>query len=143
MEPAGYDPRVSKGMALGYIISARGACHLRATFMKAELSGIIAIDAIEGKAAIYVDWEDRFAIQDALIYCRFYRDFSTWQFLAGVVNAAVGTDYTVGRAAGPSADASSPTRTSSTSGAASVASRSACRRGSRTTRSSTRTATSS
>ncbi len=94
MEPAGYDPRVSKGMALGYITSARGACHLRATVMKAELSGIIPIDAVEGKAAIYADWEDRFAIQDALIYCRFYRDFTTWPFLAGVVNAAVGTDYT-------------------------------------------------
>ena len=31
MEPAGYDPRVSKGMGLGYITAARGACHLRAT----------------------------------------------------------------------------------------------------------------
>ena len=93
MEPAGYDPRVSKGMALGYITSARGACHLRATVMKAELSGIIPIDAVEGKAAVYADWEDRFAIQDALIYCRFYRDFTTWPFLTAVVNAAVGTDY--------------------------------------------------
>jgi len=94
MEPAGYDPRVSKGMALGYITSARGACHLRATVMKAELSGVIPIDAVEGKAAIYADWEDRFAIQDALIYCRFYRDFTTWPYLTAVVNAAVGTDYT-------------------------------------------------
>jgi len=93
MEPAGYDPRVSKGMALGYITSARGACHLRATIMKAELSGIIPIDAVEGKAAIYADWEDRFAIQDALIYCRFYRDFTTWPYLTAVVNAAVGTDF--------------------------------------------------
>lgn len=93
MEPAGYDPRVSKGMALGYITSARGACHLRATIMKAELSGLIPIDAVEGKAAIYAEWEDRFAIMDALIFCRFYRDFTTWPFLTAVVNAAVGTDY--------------------------------------------------
>ena len=50
-------------MALGYITSARGACHLRATVMKAELSGVIPIDAVEGKAAIYADWEDRFAIR--------------------------------------------------------------------------------
>ena len=94
MEPAGYDPRVSKGMALGYITSARGACHLRATIMKAELSGLIPIDAVEGKAAIYVEWEDRFAIMDSLISCRFYRDLEQWPFLLDVVNAAVGTDYT-------------------------------------------------
>ena len=61
--------------------------------MKAELTGLIAIDAVEGKAAIYVDWEDRFAIMDSLIYCRFYRDLATWPFLTEVVNAAVGTDY--------------------------------------------------
>jgi aldehyde:ferredoxin oxidoreductase len=94
MEPAGYDPRVSKGMALGYITSARGACHLRATIMKAELSGLIPIDAVEGKAAIYVEWEDRFAIMDSLISCRFYRDLEQWPFLLEVVNAAAGTDYT-------------------------------------------------
>ena len=29
MEPAGYDPRVLKGMGLGYATSDRGACHLR------------------------------------------------------------------------------------------------------------------
>ena len=32
MEPAGYDPRVLKGMGLAYATSDRGACHLRATF---------------------------------------------------------------------------------------------------------------
>ena len=94
MEPPGYDPRVSKGMALGYITSARGACHMRATFMKAELTGVIPIDAIRGKAAVYAEWEDRLAIMDALIYCRFYRDFTTWPYLTNVVNAALGTDYT-------------------------------------------------
>jgi aldehyde:ferredoxin oxidoreductase len=94
MEPPGYDPRVSKGMALGYITSARGACHMRATFMKAELTGVITIDAVEGKAAVYAEWEDRLAIMDALIFCRFYRDFTTWPVLTDVVNAALGTDYT-------------------------------------------------
>jgi aldehyde:ferredoxin oxidoreductase len=93
MEPAGYDPRVSKGMALGYITAARGACHLRATIMKAEFSGLIPIDAVEGKAAVYVEWEDRLAMMDALIFCRFYRDFTQWPFLTSVVNAALGTDH--------------------------------------------------
>ena len=38
LEPAGYDPRVLKGMGLAYATSDRGACHLRATFYKPELS---------------------------------------------------------------------------------------------------------
>lgn len=41
MEPAGYDPRVLKGMGLAYASSDRGACHLRATFYKPELAGMI------------------------------------------------------------------------------------------------------
>ena len=41
LEPAGFDPRVLKGMGLSYATAARGACHLRGTFYKAELSGEI------------------------------------------------------------------------------------------------------
>ncbi|MEW6276928.1 MAG: aldehyde ferredoxin oxidoreductase family protein, partial [Bacillota bacterium] len=59
LEPAGYDPRILKGMGLGYATSARGACHLRATFYKPELAGIISPAAIEGKAALYVEYENR------------------------------------------------------------------------------------
>lgn len=59
MEPAGYDPRVLKGMGLAYATSDRGACHLRATFYKPELSGMIAPDQIEGKAKLFIDFEDR------------------------------------------------------------------------------------
>lgn len=32
LDPAGYDPRVLKGMGLACVTSDRGACHLRATF---------------------------------------------------------------------------------------------------------------
>ena len=39
LEPAGYDPRVLKGMGLTFGTSPRGACHLRTTFYKPELSG--------------------------------------------------------------------------------------------------------
>jgi aldehyde:ferredoxin oxidoreductase len=41
LEPAGYDPRVLKGMGLAYGTSDRGACHLRATFYKPELAGMV------------------------------------------------------------------------------------------------------
>jgi len=94
MEPAGYDPRSLKGMGLAFVATSRGACHLRATFYKAELAGFIDPKITEGKAAMYVDWEDRLCIMDTLIYCRFYRDMVPWPYITAVVNAAIGTDFT-------------------------------------------------
>jgi aldehyde:ferredoxin oxidoreductase len=95
MEPAGYDPRSLKGMGLTFVTAARGACHLRSTFYKAELAGLIDPAATEGKAAMLIDWEDRLCVMDTMIYCRFYRDLAQLPFLTEVVNAAIGTDYTV------------------------------------------------
>ena len=94
MEPAAYDPRRSKGMGLGYIMSERGACHQRATFIRAELVGDIDIAQVDGKAAMYVDWENRFAIMDTMIFCHFYRDLLEWEFLARIVSAAMDHDHT-------------------------------------------------
>ncbi len=90
LEPAGYDPRVLKGVGLGYATSDRGACHLRATFYKPELSGMIDPDAIEGKAALFVDFEDRLTLFDTLILCRFYRDLYPWESLCEVVEGLTG-----------------------------------------------------
>ena len=95
MEPAGYDPRKLKGMGLTFATTARGACHLRTTFYKAELAGISDPAQIEGKAALVTEWEDRLCIMDTMIYCRFYRDLCQFPFLTDVVNAIIGTDYTV------------------------------------------------
>ena len=92
LEPAGYDPRVLKGMGLGYATSDRGACHLRATFYKPELSGVIEPDAIEGKAEVFIDYEDRLTIFDTLILCRFFRDLYTWELLEEAVAALTGID---------------------------------------------------
>lgn len=92
MEPAGYDPRVLKGMGLAYGTSDRGACHLRATFYKPELSGMIDPDKIDGKAEMFVEWEDRLTIFDALILCRFYRDLYQWEQLSTMIKGAIGID---------------------------------------------------
>lgn len=96
MEPGGFDPRVLKGMGLSYATSARGACHLRGTFYKAELSGQIPKDQIEGKARLHVDYEDRAAIFDSLILCRFFRDFILWDELIQLIEATTGIRYTKG-----------------------------------------------
>jgi aldehyde:ferredoxin oxidoreductase len=93
LEPPGYDPRKLKGMGLAYATSPRGACHLRATFYKPELSGIIEPDSIEGKAALFIEYEDRLNIFDTLILCRFYRDLYSWEELTEAVSLATGIEY--------------------------------------------------
>jgi aldehyde:ferredoxin oxidoreductase len=90
MEPAGYDPRVLKGMGLAYAVSDRGACHLRSTFYKPELTGVIAPAQIDGKAELFLDFEDRCTLFDCLILCRFYRDFYLWEALSEVVALTTG-----------------------------------------------------
>jgi aldehyde:ferredoxin oxidoreductase len=90
LEPAGYDPRVLKGMGLAYGSSDRGACHLRATFYKPELAGMIDPDQIEGKASVFTEWEDRLTIFDTLILCRFYRDLYQWEELATIIEGTTG-----------------------------------------------------
>jgi aldehyde:ferredoxin oxidoreductase len=93
MEPAGYDPRSLKGMGLAFATSDRGACHLRTTFYKPELAGISPPDQMEGKAKIFVDFEDRLNIFDAMIFCRFYRDLYLWDDLREVVEATTGLEF--------------------------------------------------
>jgi aldehyde:ferredoxin oxidoreductase len=92
MEPAGYDPRALKGMGLAYAVSDRGACHLRSTFYKAELAGLIEPSQIEGKAELFLDFEDRCTLHDCLIVCRFYRDFYMWDELATIIALTTGME---------------------------------------------------
>jgi aldehyde:ferredoxin oxidoreductase len=92
MEPAGYDPRVLKGMGLAYATSDRGACHLRTTFYKPELAGMIDPDQIDGKAELLVDFEDRLTLFDSLILCKFFRDIYPWELLGELVSGATGMD---------------------------------------------------
>ena len=94
LEPAGFDPRVLKGMGLSYATAARGACHLRATFYKAELSGEIARNQIKGKAELMIDYEDRCTIVDSLILCRFFRDLILWEELVDIIRAVTGLSFT-------------------------------------------------
>lgn len=92
LEPAGYEPRVLKSMGLAYAVNDRGACHLRATAYKAELSGIIPPEQIEGKAEVVLDFEDRHTLFDSLILCRFFRDLYPWEKISLLINAATGME---------------------------------------------------
>jgi aldehyde:ferredoxin oxidoreductase len=84
-------------MGLAYATSDRGACHLRATFYKPELAGMIPPEQIEGKAELFLEFEDRLTIFDTLVLCRFYRDFYLWEPLKEIIHAVTGLE--VGEAA--------------------------------------------
>ncbi len=92
LEPAGYDPRVLKGVGLAYGVSDRGACHLRGTFYKPELTGMSPMDTLEGKAEMLVEFEDRLTIFDTLVLCRFFRDLYPWEELGKIIHALTGLD---------------------------------------------------
>jgi aldehyde:ferredoxin oxidoreductase len=92
LEPAGYDPRVLKSMALAYATSDRGACHARTTAFKGEFAGLVALDQIEGKAAMLVDFEDRLTLMDAMIGCRFYRDLYLWDEFSQIIKITTGRE---------------------------------------------------
>jgi aldehyde:ferredoxin oxidoreductase len=95
LEPAGYDPRVFKGMGLGFATSDRGACHMRANFYNAELNGTIPPDQIQGKAAVFAEWEDLSTVMDTLILCRFYMDIYPWDRLSEVLADVTGLKLSV------------------------------------------------
>ena len=94
LDPAGYEPRRLKSMALSYALSARGACHLRATFYKAEFGGLLEGLDDEAYVETYVDWEDRMLLLDSLTMCRFYRDFMGWDSLVSAATELNGSPVT-------------------------------------------------
>lgn len=92
LEPS-FDPRYLKGVGLGFAVSDRGACHLRATFYKQELAGLIPPEKIEGKASMLLEYVDRLTIYDTIILCKFFRDLFFWEELNTIVKGTMGLDY--------------------------------------------------
>ncbi len=74
MEMPGYEPRTLQGMALGLAVNARGADHNRSGAYEADLSG--DYDRLAGgdaQVAAAVATEDRAAVMDSMILCKFLR----------------------------------------------------------------------
>ncbi|MFH1102212.1 MAG: aldehyde ferredoxin oxidoreductase family protein [Pseudomonadota bacterium] len=88
----GYDPRVLKGCGLAFSTSPRGACHLRATFHNPELKGKISPGNIPETVGLFMDYEDRLIIMDALILCRFFRSIYPWDRLSEILRLVCGID---------------------------------------------------
>jgi aldehyde:ferredoxin oxidoreductase len=80
LELPGYDPRTLHTMALGLAVGTRGADHNRSGAYEADFSE--RTDRRQGgahSAALAIDSEDRAAVMDSLILCKFlrgvFRDF--------------------------------------------------------------------
>jgi aldehyde:ferredoxin oxidoreductase len=74
LELPGYEPRTLHAMALGLAVNARGADHNRSGAYEADLSGDLdRLSGGEGHVAAAVETEDRAAVMDSLILCKFLR----------------------------------------------------------------------
>jgi aldehyde:ferredoxin oxidoreductase len=95
LELPGYEPRTMQAMALGLAVNSRGADHNRSGAYEADLSG--DHDRLAGgpeHVAAAVETEDRAAVMDSLILCKFLRGvfsepFDEW---AGLLSAVTGWD---------------------------------------------------
>jgi len=97
LEMPGYEPRTLHSMALGLAVNARGADHNRSGAYEADLSGDLdRISGGEEHVAAAIETEDRAAIMDSLILCKFLRGVFTSPFdeWAGLLAAVTGWDVT-------------------------------------------------
>jgi aldehyde:ferredoxin oxidoreductase len=95
LELPGYEPRTLQAMALGLAVNARGADHNRSGAYEADLSG--DLDRLAGghpHVLAAVETEDRAAIMDSMILCKFLRGVFTDPFTewAGLLSAVTGWD---------------------------------------------------
>lgn len=91
LELPGYEPRSLQSMALGLAVNSRGADHNRSGAYEADLSG--ELNRFRGGAAhvsAAVGTEDRAAVMDSMILCKFLRGvfedpFTEWAKLLSLV----------------------------------------------------------
>ncbi len=95
MELPAYDPRGAYGMALGYALSTRGGCHLRAYPISHEIfRKPVATDRFDfsGKARIIKIAEDLNAVVDSLTACKFSFFAASLEEYASVYEACTGIE---------------------------------------------------
>lgn len=97
LEMPGYEPRTLHSMALGLAVNARGADHNRSGAYEADLSGDLdRLDGGDAHVAAAMETEDRAAVMDSLILCKFLRGVFTDPFTewAGLLSGVTGWDVT-------------------------------------------------
>jgi aldehyde:ferredoxin oxidoreductase len=97
LEIPGYEPRALQTMALGFAVGSRGADHNRSGAYEVDFSA--RTDRLHGSpeaAALAVETEDRAALMDSLIFCKFLRGVFTDFFAesAALLRQVTGWDVT-------------------------------------------------
>jgi aldehyde:ferredoxin oxidoreductase len=97
LELPGYEPRSLQSMALGLAVNARGADHNRSGAYEADHSG--DLDRLAGGSAhvaAAIGTEDRAAVMDSMILCKFLRGVFTEPFdeWAALLRPVTGWDVT-------------------------------------------------
>jgi aldehyde:ferredoxin oxidoreductase len=97
LEIPGYDPRTMQTMALGFAVGTRGADHNRSGAYEADFSP--HADRLHGtaeSARLAVETEDRAALIDSLILCKFLRGVFTdlWSEAADLLGKVTGWNLT-------------------------------------------------
>jgi aldehyde:ferredoxin oxidoreductase len=95
-----YDPRSLKGYGLSLAVATRGACHMRGTVFVHELGRAGSEEKmnrleIKSKAKLVKELEDRGAIFDSFLLCRFMRRIYQWSELARMLSLVTGRNFTV------------------------------------------------
>ncbi len=99
MEPPAYDVRGIKGMALAFMTSSRGACHLRSCAYALELTGKFwkfeGVDrfSTEGKGVEIKELEDMMTVYDVLGVCKFSRGFFLAEGFVDVLRTVTGLEF--------------------------------------------------
>jgi aldehyde:ferredoxin oxidoreductase len=97
LEMPGYEPRTLHAMALGLAVNARGADHNRSGAYEADLSGDLErLEGGDAHAAAAIETEDRAAVMDSMILCKFLRGVFTDPFAewAALLSGVTGWDVT-------------------------------------------------
>jgi aldehyde:ferredoxin oxidoreductase len=95
LELPGYEPRTLQAMALGLAVNSRGADHNRSGAYEADLSGEVdRLDGGDPHVVAAIGTEDRAAVMDSMILCKFLRGvftdpFTEWAALLAPVTGWV------------------------------------------------------
>jgi aldehyde:ferredoxin oxidoreductase len=100
LESPGFDPRGMKGLALAFGVSDRGACHCTGSMHVYETRGDYfgePVDrlAVEGKAKIVKEVEDRGNVADCFVFCRIYREVYPWETIMELIPLLTGFEMSI------------------------------------------------
>ena len=97
MELPAYDPRIIKGMAVGYATSNRGGCHLHGGYSAgSEIFGLprrIDPGMQIGKGTLVAKRQNDSAAEDSLIICRFSSMAVSLENWSRILTAVTGKHY--------------------------------------------------